>query len=662
MKKALSGKIWTAVCISIGFIIIIGLIVLAVTHFRGVSSIPLDDILAGASYSVDGGPWMTAGDDGLIHDRFDRISVKFELPAAVREASEVYNSINISSSNVWYRLETGDGNNESIAEYKWEDPDMELDRIYKIYSAYVGSNDDHFLTREEFKETIPELLNHFIMPDTPGYSTSTVKLNIGDKVLKDGKPAPGLILTVENPYRDRAFSFSECFHISITGNDGLYASFFADVLPSLLLFVLVCFFGVFLFPIAGFILGKIDYRYLTFGALCFSWGLYMIGRRTADYLNMWIYDSTVCLAIVTLLEYCLVISILAYFKSNIKKQSLRLLANVILSVYVLAVCVAVAGHFSAAFDLYVSSLYMRIASAICVILLGILLFADGRKSRATTSDREEVHVAEKASGIHLLIAWSPLALTMIIDAVNRFADFTDIHFFYFGLAITMIYQIVRMIQNLRFQYKEAIRYQQLQKELYEAEVSLMVSQIQPHFMYNTLSSIALLCKKDPDTAFNATVTFSDYLRVNMDSLKEKSPVPFERELEHVKKYLYIEGLRFRDRLNVEYDIQATGFSLPILSIQPIVENAVKHGVTMKREGGTVAVSTRELEDCYEIIVKDDGVGFDPSTPRKDDGRSHVGMENTKKRLHDMCGATVTVESTVGEGTCVTVRLPKQIDG
>ena len=204
--------------------------------------------------------------------------------------------------------------------------------------------------------------------------------------------------------------------------------------------------------------------------------------------------------------------------------------------------------------------------------------------------------------------------------------------------------------------KENLR---VQKELYDAEVQIMVSQIQPHFMYNALSSIAILCKLDPATAYEATVTFSKYLRGNMDSLKQTEPVPFERELEHLKQYLYIEKLRFADKLNIEYDIQATDFRIPMLSIQPIVENAVKHGVGMKREGGTVKIASKETETGFEIIVSDDGVGFDMNAPKKEDGRSHVGMENTKKRLRDMCHAEIIITSQPGEGTTARIIIPKE---
>ena len=198
-----------------------------------------------------------------------------------------------------------------------------------------------------------------------------------------------------------------------------------------------------------------------------------------------------------------------------------------------------------------------------------------------------------------------------------------------------------------------------EKEAYEAKVAVMASQIRPHFMYNALTSIAMMCQIDPETAQEATITFAKYLRGNMDSLKQTKPVSFEVELEHLKKYLYIEKLRFGKKLNVEYDIQATGFSLPMLSVQPLAENAVKHGVGMKKNGGTVTIISRETEDAFEVIVRDDGVGFDTSAEREDDGRSHVGMENTRSRLKEMCGGTVNIESTVGVGTTATIILPKE---
>jgi hypothetical protein len=218
--------------------------------------------------------------------------------------------------------------------------------------------------------------------------------------------------------------------------------------------------------------------------------------------------------------------------------------------------------------------------------------------------------------------------------------------------------------ELDFYTRENVRIaeerEKTKKELYEAKVNVMVSQIQPHFMYNALTSIAMMCTIDPETAQEATVTFADYLRGNMDSLKQTAPVPFEMELEHLKKYLYIEQLRFGKKLQVEYDLPVMNFRVPMLSIQPLVENAVKHGVGMKKKGGTVVISTRETDTAYQVIIRDDGVGFDPDAKKEPDGRSHVGMENTRKRLMDLCGAGIITESVIGEGTTVTITLPKDV--
>ena len=115
-------------------------------------------------------------------------------------------------------------------------------------------------------------------------------------------------------------------------------------------------------------------------------------------------------------------------------------------------------------------------------------------------------------------------------------------------------------------------------------------------------------------------------------------------------------MRFDDKLNIKYDIQDTDFELPLLSIQPLVENAVKHGVGMKDDGGTVKIISRKTDAGHEVIIEDDGVGFDVGEV-KNDARSHIGMENTKKRLHDMCNGEVIIESEIGKGTIARVIIP-----
>lgn len=194
-------------------------------------------------------------------------------------------------------------------------------------------------------------------------------------------------------------------------------------------------------------------------------------------------------------------------------------------------------------------------------------------------------------------------------------------------------------------------------ELAENRISIMLSQIQPHFLYNSLVVIRQLCDIDPTQAKAAVTSFSDYLRGNLDSLVIKRPIPVTAELEHVKNYLSMEKLRFEDKLEVKYEINAENFNVPSLSIQPIAENAVIHGIMKKDEGGLIVISTDETDTHWTVSVTDNGIGFDPKAI-PDDGKTHIGISNVKQRLESMCDGTLSIESTMGEGTTVAIEIPK----
>ena len=185
-------------------------------------------------------------------------------------------------------------------------------------------------------------------------------------------------------------------------------------------------------------------------------------------------------------------------------------------------------------------------------------------------------------------------------------------------------------------------------------IRIMTSQIQPHFLYNTLSTIQALCHTDPDKAAGITENFGVYLRQNLASLNEPGLIPFPKVLEHTKIYVEIEETRFPN-IHVRYDIQDSDFSLPPLTLQPMVENAIRHGVRV-REEGIVEVVTRKREDGHEIVIRDNGVGFDVKTLETAD-ESHIGLRNVRDRVERMCGGTLTVESRIGEGTSVTIFVP-----
>lgn len=210
-------------------------------------------------------------------------------------------------------------------------------------------------------------------------------------------------------------------------------------------------------------------------------------------------------------------------------------------------------------------------------------------------------------------------------------------------------------------YKMSLKSAELNKELAVANTSIMISQIQPHFLYNALNTIKYLIKHDPKTAEKAVISFSRYLRGNMDSISNKEPIPFADELEHIKNYCDIELLRFEDRLHIIYDINCTDFDIPALSIQPMVENAIKHGVTKTPAGGTVTIASHEDDDFYIVTVTDTGIGFDKDNPNYSDegSRSHLGIQNVANRLKAMVNASFDIQSKPGDGTRVTIKIPKE---
>lgn len=199
----------------------------------------------------------------------------------------------------------------------------------------------------------------------------------------------------------------------------------------------------------------------------------------------------------------------------------------------------------------------------------------------------------------------------------------------------------------------------LQKEieLIESKNAIFLSQIQPHFLYNSLTSIYSLCESVPEKAKLAIVDFSKYLRANLDSLKQKNLISFNEELSHIKAYLRLEKLRYDDDLNIIYDIKVNNFFLPVLSIQPLVENAINHGICNTKQGGIIQIKTSENEDYYEIRVIDNGAGFNENE-LLDPNRTHTGIDNVRSRLKNMCNGSLEIASIFGVGTTVIVKIPK----
>ena len=196
----------------------------------------------------------------------------------------------------------------------------------------------------------------------------------------------------------------------------------------------------------------------------------------------------------------------------------------------------------------------------------------------------------------------------------------------------------------------------LQDELAQSHMTLLLSQIKPHFLYNTLNSIRTLIRTDPVSADSLVYNFSRFLRNNMQSINADGLIPFTQELEHITSYVKIEETCF-PKLKVVFDIRVRNFFVPPLTIQPLVENAIKHGALKRAVGGCVTISTWENKDSFCIEVCDDGVGFDleqvlPSS-------SGHGLQNIIVRLWQLCGATLQIDTQVGHGCMALVKIPKK---
>lgn len=227
-----------------------------------------------------------------------------------------------------------------------------------------------------------------------------------------------------------------------------------------------------------------------------------------------------------------------------------------------------------------------------------------------------------------------------------------------AVLLFFLLKLIHFAASVIINSKASSRAHKLEKELEESRIALMLSQIQPHFIFNVLGTIRGLCREDPEQAWRALGDFSVYLRANMNALTNANSIPFERELAHVETYLRLEQMRLGEKLNVVYDIQEKAFSIPPLMLQPLVENAVKHGIFYKADGGTVVIRAVRKESKILLIVQDDGIGFEAASREPDFGqREHHGLENVRSRVEKMLGGTLRIETYPEGGSIVTLEFP-----
>ncbi len=222
---------------------------------------------------------------------------------------------------------------------------------------------------------------------------------------------------------------------------------------------------------------------------------------------------------------------------------------------------------------------------------------------------------------------------------------------------------------------EVARYVSSQLELAEldesrarlnrAEVRALRAQISPHFIYNALTTIASFIRTDAVRARELLLAFADFTRYSFRTAGEYTTL--KDELANIERYIELEKARFSDRLNIKLQIapEVLGVVLPFLALQPLVENAVRHGLAGKPSGGTITLTAENAGSECVIVVEDDGVGMDPArlTEDLDDAHlsgAHVGLGNVDDRMRSAFGDDfgLVVETNIGEGMKITLRVPK----
>lgn len=193
------------------------------------------------------------------------------------------------------------------------------------------------------------------------------------------------------------------------------------------------------------------------------------------------------------------------------------------------------------------------------------------------------------------------------------------------------------------------------------ELNFLSAQITPHFLYNTFNTIIGLSYKDLEKTRAALQYLSIYFRAKLDYKSQNSFIPLEDEVELVQAYLAIEKMRFGDRLNIEYDIDETiDTVIPSMTIQPLIENAVHHGLSPKQDGGTVKLVIQRVSQGVKIVVEDDGIGISKKKQEEllNGKSSRIGFSNPFRKLNLIKQATLSLESIEGKGTRITIILPE----
>ena len=292
-------------------------------------------------------------------------------------------------------------------------------------------------------------------------------------------------------------------------------------------------------------------------------------------------------------------------------------------------------------DIYNAAPYWAVAQGIVSLVLFVFCILEYRREA-------------KKSRV-MLTSYMILLAAVMFELLNA-----RMNFCMSGIVVKMlfvlifVFYLVSAVKLTATNQRESSRAKELAGELRNNRIVLAMSQIKTHFIFNILTAISGMCEYDPKKADETLICFSRYLRSNIDIMQEDGSELFSKSLEHLEDYILLEQVRFGDKIKFEKKLETTSFKIPSLILQPIVENAIKHGMLPKKSGGTIELHTKKEKGNIIITITDDGVGFDTQNMKKE---GSVGLDNVRFRLIHMVNGRLDIESSEGKGTKVTITIP-----
>ena len=454
-----------------------------------------------------------------------------------------------------------------------------------------------------------------------------------------GKEVRVVLAPLYSDYQDKIPDF-------LLGSEfAIYKAYFYQALPEMVLSLCVVLTGLFLLCMAVYNSIRQDtvFRLYMLSLLAISAGLWRVTYGRFAYLLF--ANHTVLVYYISIISLMLV----ALAMLNCVELSEWQKGHKAIRGCSLIYCVVFVGQFLLQLAGVLDLRQMLKATHAAIIVSAAALCFSGVSAwigRLRSSDRT-------AGGNYSLL----LGISTITDLLLHYFAETSVGML-FTLGAILCYSMLEGIRMLIRYTEQKNALEEMHTRLTLSRTTTMMSQIRSHFVFNILNAISGMCKYDPEKADDTVVRFARYLRNNIDIMEDDKNIPFAADLRQLEDYVMLEQVRFGDKLEFYTDVETDQFMIPPLILQPVVENAIKHGISKKQSNGTIILRTRDAGENIVITVEDDGVGFDTQELSKE---KSVGLKNIRFRLHHLVNGTLDIASEEGKGTIVTITIPKKED-